>query len=556
MVTSSGRDAMWRDRGRLVTIRARLAIGMLVPFAALMGVSAIEGFWPGGSASRLPATLILIAAAVALPAFMAAQARVILRHAAAMDAERAELIELYNRAKLDSQVDTLTGLGSHRAFQDELARQLEVVHRDGHPLAMLALDVDGLKQVNDERGHAAGDDLLVAVGRITATILRRTDRAFRIGGDEFAVLLPNTELDTAMSIARRILSAAVGGDLGTRAGGFSLSIGASATPSPTADPRLLARNAEAALAWAKQHGRTAAVAYEPELHGAGTSARPAVELTAEVESIIASRGLRPVYQPIFSMTTGAAVGFEALVRPVEGAAFANAGALFAAAEVANRIVELDFACLEAVAAGIGPLEPGVYVSVNLSPRTIESESFHVGELKAILKRHGVPLDQIVLELTEREEVQNLDQLRRNLDACRRAGMRIAADDVGSGNAGLRLLSELRFDIVKIDLSLIQAGAAHDASHAVLIGIRELADRSHASVVAEGIETPEQLALVREMGIASGQGYLLSRPTSAREAGVLDLDTLAMLADADPEASDEAPDESLPRVFTRPLSKSA
>jgi diguanylate cyclase (GGDEF)-like protein len=543
---------MWRDRGRLGTIRVRLAFGMLVPFAALMGVSAIEGFWPGGSASRLPATLILIAAAVALPAFMAAQARVILRHAAAMDAERAELIELYNRARLDSQVDTLTGLGSHRAFQDELARQLEAVHRDARPLAMLALDLDGLKQVNDERGHAAGDDLLVAVGRIAATTLRRTDRAFRIGGDEFAVLLPNTDLQTAMSIARRILSAAIGGDLGSRPGGFSVSIGASATPAPTIDPRLLARNAEAALSWAKQHGRTAAVAYDPELHGAGTSERPANELTAEVESIIATHALRPVYQPIFSMATGAPVGFEGLVRPVEGAAFSNAGALFAAAEVANRIVELDFACLEAVAAGARGLEPGIYLSVNLSPRTIESEAFRAGELKAIFKRHGVPLDQVVLELTEREEVQDLDHLRRNLDACRRAGMRIAADDVGAGNAGLRLLSELRFDIVKIDLSLIQAGTAHDPSHAVLLGIRELADRSHASVVAEGIETPEQLRAVRELGIASGQGYLLARPTSTRETEVLDLDALARSPDADEDVSDPA----LPRVFTRPLSKTA
>jgi diguanylate cyclase (GGDEF)-like protein len=543
---------MWRDRGRLGTIRVRLAFGMLVPFIALMGVSAIGGFWPGGSASRLPATLILIVAAVALPAFMASQSRVILRHAAAMDAERAELIELYNRAKLDSQVDTLTGLGSHRAFQDELARQLEAVHREARPVAMLALDLDGLKQVNDERGHAAGDDLLVAVGRIAATILRRTDRAFRIGGDEFAVLLPNTDLETAMSIARRILSAAVGGDLGSQAGRFSLSIGASATPAPTVDPRLLARNAEAALSWAKQHGRTAAVAYDPDLHGAGSSERPAEELTAAVESIIATRALRPVYQPIFSMTTGAPVGFEGLVRPVEGAAFSNAGALFAAAEGAKRIVELDFACLEAVAAGVGQLEPGVYLSVNLSPRTIESEAFHAGELKAIFKRHRVPLDQIVLELTEREEVQDLDQLRRNLDACRRAGMRIAADDVGAGNAGLRLLSELRFDIVKIDISLIQAGTAHDPSHAVLLGIRELADRSLASVVAEGIETPEQLSVVREMGITSGQGYLLARPTSVRAAEVLDLDALA----ARPDANEDIDEDPIPRVFTQPLSKSA
>jgi EAL domain-containing protein (putative c-di-GMP-specific phosphodiesterase class I) len=225
--------------------------------------------------------------------------------------------------------------------------------------------------------------------------------------------------------------------------------------------------------------------------------------------------------------------------------------MFAAAEVADRIVELDFACLETVAAGIGPLEPGLYVSVNLSPRTIESQQFRAGELKAIFAGQGIPLEQVVLELTEREEVEDLDQLRRNLEACRRIGMRIAADDVGAGNAGLRLLSEMRFDIVKIDLSLVQGGALQDPSHAVLVAIRELADRWSASVVAEGVETAEQLAVVRSMGIASGQGYLLGRPSSTRTATDLDLDRLSRGPAADAEAH---PPEL--RVFTQPLSRSA
>lgn len=548
-MTATGRvDPAWRSRGQLRTIRVRLAIGMLVPFVAMMAASAIQGFWPGGSASRLPATLILVLAAILVPAFMALQVRAILRHAGAIDAERAELIELYNRARLDAMLDGLTGLGNHRAFQEELARQLEAASRDGQALGLMLIDLDDLKKVNDTRGHAAGDDLLVAVGRIAAMTLRRTDRAFRVGGDEFAVLMPNADLDTSMVVARRILAAAVGGDQTAHGDRFSLSIGVTASPFPTTDPRLMYRNADAALYWCKRHGRTAVTAFDPQLHGSGDE-RSAPELTAAVEAILATRAIRPVFQPIFSMATGQPIGYEGLVRPTDGAAFTNPGAMFAAAEVADRIVELDFACLESVASGIGTLEPGVYVSVNLSPRTIESQQFHAGELKAIFGRHGIPLEQVVLELTEREEVQDLDQLRRNLEACRRAGMRIAADDVGAGNAGLRLLSEMRFDIVKIDLSLVQGGALQDPSHAVLVAIRELADRWSASVVAEGVETAEQLVLVRSMGIASGQGYLLGRPGPVRSASPLDLDALG----GDPAGADRPPEL---RVFTKPLSKSA
>ncbi|HLO34815.1 MAG TPA: EAL domain-containing protein, partial [Candidatus Deferrimicrobium sp.] len=518
-------DPTWRDRGRLSTIRVRLTLGLLVPFISLMGVSALQGFWPGGSASRAPAFAVLVLAAIVLPAFMAAQAREIVRHATAMDAERAELIELYNRARLDALVDGLTGLGNHRAFQDELARQLDGAARDSTPLALLLIDVDDLKTVNDQRGHGAGDDVLVALGRIAARTLRRTDRAFRLGGDEFAVVLPTSDIETGMSVARRILAAALeGGDPGSSFEPFSLSIGVAALPTPTTEPRLLYRNADAALNWCKQHGRTAAVAYDAEHHGPGDEGRSAAELTAGIEAILASRALRPVFQPIFSMSTGRPIGYEGLVRPTDDSVFSNAGSLFAAAEVAERIVELDFLALETVAAGIGTLEPGVYVSVNLSPRSLESQMFRPGELKAIFHRNQVPLDQVVLELTEREAVADLEQLRRNVDACRRAGMRIAADDVGAGNAGLRLLSEISFDIVKIDLSLVQGGL-NDSSHAVLVAIQEIAARWKASVVAEGVETSDQLAVIRAMGITAGQGYLLGRPSSTRAAEGLDLDAL-------------------------------
>ena len=235
--------------------------------------------------------------------------------------------------------------------------------------------------------------------------------------------------------------------------------------------------------------------------------------------------LRPVYQPIFSLETGKPVGYEGLIRPTEGSPLPDANSLFAAAERVDRTVEIDFACLEVIAEGVGELDEGVYLSVNLSPRTLESDLFHPTELTSIFERRGIAPSQLVVELTEREAVTDLEVLRRNAAACRRAGIRLAADDVGAGNAGLRLLSEVHFDIVKIDLSLVQGGILHDPSYAVLRALQELASRWHATIVAEGVETAEQLAAIRDLGISAGQGYLLGRPGPDRRVKPVDIASL-------------------------------
>jgi diguanylate cyclase (GGDEF)-like protein len=464
---------------------------------------------------------------------MARLARSILHDVAALDDERGELSELYGLARHEALVDGLTGLGNHRAFQDELVRQLEVAKRQSAPVALLLIDVDDLKRVNDTHGHDRGDRLLEGVGRVIASVLRRSDRAFRVGGDEFAILLPQSDADTGLTVGRRILAAALsGGNVSHGVESFSLSIGVSAFPTPSHESHALYRNADAALYWCKRHGRTIVAAYDPTRHGAASEDRSVAELSEAVGAVLASKALRPVYQPIFSMATGEPIGFEGLVRPTEGAPFADASALFAAAEAADRTVELDIACLEIVAAGVDLPTPDTYVSVNLSPRTLESDEFHPGELKSIFRRNGIPLDRVVLELTEREHVEDLDQLRKNVDACRRAGMRIAADDVGAGNAGLRLLSEIHFDIVKIDLSLVQGGTAHDPSHGVLRALQELATQWQASIVAEGVETAAQLGVIRGLGIAAGQGYLLGRPGGSMRVDPIDLAELESSADVD------------------------
>ena len=165
--------------------------------------------------------------------------------------------------------------------------------------------------------------------------------------------------------------------------------------------------------------------------------------------------------------------------------------------------------------------------MNLSPRTLGSSLFRASDVKGIFRRHSIALERIVLELTERETVEDLDELRRNVNTLRSAGLRLAADDVGAGNAGLRLLSEIQFDVVKIDLSLVQAGTAHDPSHAILRALQGLAAQWNASVVAEGIETSEQLAVVRGLGISAGQGYLLGRPGKEPFADPIDIDGLTL-----------------------------
>jgi diguanylate cyclase (GGDEF)-like protein len=506
-------------------VRRRMTLAFAAMFIGLMAVATLEGFWPGGPGPAI-AVVLLIACAVVAPFGMAVLSRPVLRDIDLITRENARLRELYGRAREDALLDGMTGLGNHRGFQEELVRQLDQAERTGSALALLLIDVDDLKRVNDERGHASGDRLLVAFGEVARASLRRNDRAFRVGGDEFAILLPGSDLDSGLTIARRLLAGALkGGDPSHPVEPFSLSIGVSAYPAPSNQGSQLYRHADAALYWCKRHGRTNAAAYDPGRHGIATDDRSIEDLTEAISAVLAGEMLRPVYQPIFSLTTGEPVGYEALIRPTDGAPIADASTLFAAAERTDRTVEMDLACLKVVAEGAGELEPNVYLSVNLSPRTLESELFHPRDLKAIFERRGIHTSQLVVELTEREEVNDLDGLRRNAAACREAGIRLAADDVGAGNAGLRLLSEIQFDIVKIDLSLVQGGILHDPAHAVLRALQELASRWQATTVAEGVETAEQLAAIRELGITTGQGYLLGRPSRERRVKRIDIESL-------------------------------
>ena len=476
---------------------------------------------PDADASLLVAALVGFALIVLVIAVVIA--RTFLQPFDDLAGSQAQLEVLYREAREDSLHDGLTGLGNHRSFQEELDRQLELHRRHKVPVSLLLLDLDDLKVVNDAEGHPAGDRLLVGMANSIRDALRYGDRGFRIGGDEFAVIMPHTEAPDALTAANRLRHFCLRPAAGERAIPFSGGI--SSVPLLAIDRGELFRQADAALYRCKRNGRGTVAVYDADRDQApdATADQGAI---AAIRDVIRARALTPVYQPIVDLRDGRVLGFEGLIRPAPSTPFSNPGQLFEAAAAAGRLVELDLACFEVVTAGTTDIDANQVVTINLSPRTLEVQDFTASWLLQILARHRLSPGRVIVELTEREAITDLERLRRNVAGLQHAGVRIAADDVGAGNAGLRLLSQLRFDIVKIDLSLVQEGTQRDSSRNVLRSLKDLADRQGAVAIAEGLETAEQLRALRELGIAAGQGYLLGRPGRNVALGQVDIEALA------------------------------
>jgi diguanylate cyclase (GGDEF)-like protein len=470
-------------------------------------------------------------------------ARQILRPAAQLEASRSRLRELYESAREAALRDSLTGLGNHRAFQEAVARMIEGARRYGTAFSLVLIDIDEFKRINDTRGHAVGDQLLTEVGNLINATIRNTDAAFRVGGDEFALLLPHTDAGGAIILARRLLARGLEDRVhGQYRAPISFSAGVTACPEFGQTRLEVTAQADAALYRGKRTGRTVVTMYDAEKDHGHVDEGMRAELSAAISAVIEAGTLTPVYQPIIELTTGRVMGYEGLVRVPKESTFAHAGALFDAAEVAGRVDDLDRAALDVVLRGARGIDDSVTLSVNVSPRTLESPQFSATAFLAIIRRHGMAPGRIVLELTEREAIRDPERLRAALLGVQNAGVRVAADDVGAGNAGLRLLSQFRFDIVKIDLSLVQrAGEGHDKTHSVLRSIVEMADRLGATTIAEGVETSAQLRTARRLGITAGQGYLLGRPGSDRDLPWVDVAALEQRDDIPISVMAELPD---------------
>lgn len=427
--------------------------------------------------------------------------------AATIEETAAVLRASHGELRDQAYTDALTGLPNRTAFFEELALRYT---RADHELAVLFVDLDDFKVVNDSLGHAAGDELLRVVAQRLSEALRSQDHVARLGGDEFAVLADVDALH-AVQVGEKVLRALDGEVVvaGARVA-VGCSVGVATTGRTVESAEDLVRNADFAMYVAKGRGKSCVEAFAPSMH---LAMQAQLELKRDL-SQAASRGeLVLHHQPVLSLDTGEVLGFEALVRwqhPARGLLFPDA--FIGLAEETGDVVGLgawvlDRACAD-VAAQRRAAGTDLWVSVNVSAQQLTVEGFVDGVLAA-LAAHGVPATALVLEITEHVAVTNGAGATAALEALRAHGVRIALDDFGVGFSSLRYLRELPVDVLKLDRSFVCD--ASPRAQSLLSGMVSLAGSLGLAVVAEGIEEAEQCARLRSLGAMAGQGYLFARP---------------------------------------------
>jgi diguanylate cyclase (GGDEF)-like protein len=409
--------------------------------------------------------------------------------------------------------DPLTDLGNHRSFQQELDRAVGNAVRRSESLAVVLVDLDGFKLINDRHGHRHGDEVLAHVARVLRHG-RPNDRAFRIGGDEFALLLPDADsLGATKALARRLDEARKGPNA------VSFTAGVAVMASGVAgEGSVLWEHADAALYEGKRRGGAQTTVFDDvaDLLSVVTPAK-----IHALRGLLDHPRLEIVFQPIWDLPNDCMLGFEALARPWIGYGFDGPAEMFAIAEKIGRAHELDAVCRSAALARARELPSGGLLFLNVNPQSLAHDSLAGDHLVDAVRAVGLEPEQVVLEVTERSNAR-LDHVVADATRLRRLGFQLALDDVGAGNAGLEMLRELPVDFVKIDRSVIVAAVEDTHAQAVLVAILAYARRADAFVIAEGIESKEILEFVRnaadlqivgESPISGGQGYLLGRPAT-------------------------------------------
>ena len=434
-------------------------------------------------------------------------------------------------AQLEHQAfhDNLTDLANRARFTDRVRHALARARRDGGGLAVLFLDLDDFKVVNDNLGHGAGDRLLREVAGRLRSCLREHDTVGRLGGDEFAILATDTDLATARRLAERVIATLaapfplVGGQVTIRA-----SVGIAFDDGNGVDETQLLRNADIAMYAAKSRGKGT---YEVFKGSMLRSVRDRHDITAALEGAIERRELVVHYQPIVDLHSGRVVGAEALVRwPRPDRGLVPPAEFIPVAEETGLVVELDRfvlrqACRQMAGwtASAGPL----LLHVNLSANHLLRSDL-AANVSAALRDSGLDPGCLALEITESVLMHDLELGVVRLQELKRLGVHLAIDDFGTGYSSLAYLRQMPIDAVKIDKSFVDgvAGGAEDS--AVARAIIALATTLHLDTVAEGVEHPEQAAALAQLGCHLAQGYHFSRPVPAADMGRLAVEQPAAL----------------------------
>ncbi|AEE47760.1 diguanylate cyclase/phosphodiesterase with PAS/PAC sensor(s) [Cellulomonas fimi ATCC 484] len=428
--------------------------------------------------------------------------------------------------------DSLTSLPNRALLTERLDRALARAGRDGTTVAVLYLDLDNFKDVNDSLGHAAGDELLVHIGRRLTTVMRETDTAARLGGDEFVVICEDlTSLEDVGAVTHRITQAlAVQVPIAGRMVTVSASIGIAHSTSGHDRSEDLLRAADIAMYRAKANGRSRYEFADPHTQ---VRAVRQLELESDLRSALdlqSHPSLPPTgqpfrrgddqllldYQPCFDARTGQLVAVEALIRwehPARGRL--SPGDFLDVAEDRDLMVPLGLWVLRAACAqaagwhrAYGPRCPEIWV--NVSSRQLGRHEFSA-RLADVLAETGLPPEKLCVELTERQALSSAHSTLADLHALPGLGVRLAIDDFGTGYAGLDYLRRLPVSCLKVDASYVASLGVDSTGTAVAAGVVNFGRALDLTVVAEGVETPQQRDMIVDLGADVLQGFLLARP---------------------------------------------
>lgn len=423
-----------------------------------------------------------------------------------------QLRQLAAQMTFDAQHDALTGLPNRALLLDRLQLELRRVARATSCVAVIFIDLDGFKRVNDMLGHAVGDDLLREVAARLQACVRPSDTVARLGGDEFVVVVSDLSgREEAGRVAQRLHAALEPTvTLGGQQINVQSSMGVALHPPHSSLPANLLRQADMAMYQAKREGKNGVRFFASTLDVAAQS-----QMFTEVRlrRALQRQELHLHYQPQVDARTGALLGFEALVRWTDEQLGDMPPARFIpVAEESGLIVPLGQWVLNEACRQLAQWGPGVPVAVNVSALEVARDDFVAG-VRRTLDRHGLSGGQLKLELTERLAVRDLHRAARHLSQLRELGVRLSLDDFGTGQSSVSTLLQLPLDELKLDRSLLMDLEDSPEARRVVESLTSLARGLNLSVIVEGVETTGQLEILRAMPCNAVQGYLTGRPAA-------------------------------------------
>ncbi len=487
----------------------------LETYAAMWRDLRLHGYWQGEFSNRRKDGMVYDVLA-AISAVHDEQGR--LTHYVGIESDISAMKAAEERIEHLAYHDALTGLPNRLLLLERAALALALAARRRESAAVLFLDLDRFKEVNDSLGHAAGDALLIEAGQRLANLTRETDTVSRLGGDEFIVLLPGVDQSGAQEVSDKILaSMCTPFSVEGHSLSLSTSIGIALFPKDGADMGELLKNADTALYRAKQEGRNTLVFYNREMNVATFEK---LVLESELKAAIQKGELVTYYQPKVRLKDEHLIGAEALVRwrhPQHG--LIPPGQFIPVAETSGLIDDLCRWVLGDVCRQLAEwrregLRP-VTVAVNLSPRNFRGAQL-IKNLQSLIVAHDLPASALELELTESTLLDAGEQVLSNLLAIKHLGIGLAIDDFGTGYSSLGYLRRLPISALKIDQSFVR-DLETDLDDRTLAGsIIALGNSLGLGVIAEGLETTAQRDILMELGCQVGQGFLYSRPIPAQE----------------------------------------